>query len=103
MAKNQQLTVNLLVPGQQFGTDFYIRAVVEVESFGTPKTGRDPRWSVAEYPELFLDCGGNGESVVAGPEFADALAYFVTTNLEMIEQVESAIADIRKDDRKTRE
>ena len=111
MAKNQRITVNLLVPGQQFGADFYVRAVIEVESFGTPETGRGyladpegydagsgPEWFVAEDPELFLDCGGDGEQQGVRAEFSSALTDFITSDATMIEQVESAIADMREED-----
>jgi hypothetical protein len=115
MSKNLQFTVNLSVPGQQFGADFYIRAVIEVESFGTAETGSGyladpegydagsgPEWFVAEDPELFLDCGGDGEQQGVRAELASVLVDFITSDATMIEQVESAIADTRKDDRKTR-
>ena len=111
MAKNQRLTVNLLVPGQQFGADFYIRAVIEVESFGAPETGRGyladlegydagsgPEWFVAEDSELFLDCGGDGEQQGVRAELASVLVDFITSDATMIEQVESAIADMREED-----
>jgi hypothetical protein len=106
-----KITVNLLVPGQQFGADFYIRAVIEVESFGTAETGRGylaspegydagsgPGWLVAEDPELFLDCGGDGEQQGVRAELASALVDFITSDATMIEQVESAIADMREED-----
>ena len=88
------------LPGLHFGADWYIKATIEVESFGTPESGRQtwgdpenydpgsgPEWSIVGTPELFLDSGGYGEAVTIGPQTADAIREFIESDKAVIEQV----------------
>jgi hypothetical protein len=101
----------LFPSGNPFGTDFYIKATIEVEHSGWPETGRsymadpmnydpgsDPEWSVTGTPELFLDCGGDGEQVVIGEALADALVDLIQSDKSLIEQVVSKIDDFAHQD-----
>ena len=101
----EKLTLTIPLPGHHFGADFYVKAVIEVTDAGTPETGRGyladpwnydagsaPEWSVFGTPELFLDCGGDGETVTIGPEFANALRDLIEDDKAIKEQVEEKIA-----------
>ena len=92
MSKPELVTVTLPVPGNPFGTDFYILATLEIESWGTPETGRGymadpanydpgagPEWS-CKSAVLFHDCGGDGDPVLALDNLLSALAEFVESD-----------------------
>jgi hypothetical protein len=104
-------TATLFPPGNPFSADFYIKAEIEVAHFGSPETGRgymadpmnydpgsDPEWSVIGKPELFLDCGGDGEPVAIGEAFADALKDLIESDKDIAEQVVSKIDDFAGQD-----
>lgn len=98
-------------PGYPFGADFFIKATIEVEHFGSPEVGRGymadpdkydpgsaPEWSVFGTPELHLDLGGGKSEIqTIGPEFAARLADYITEDKQIIEQVESAISEAKED------
>lgn len=99
------------VPGLQFDTDFFLKAQIAVTSFGEPETGRGyladpfnydpgsaPEWSVIGNPELYHDCGGDGEALTVGGRLADALKEFIENDKAVIEQIESAIAKYAGDE-----
>ena len=101
----EKLILTIPLPGHHFGADFYVKTVIEVTDAGTPETGRGyladpwnydagsaPEWSVFGTPELFLDCGGDGEPVTIGPEFANALRELIEDDKAIKEQVEEKIA-----------
>ena len=96
----------ICLPGLHFGTDWFVKATVEVTDFGSPEVGRgymaDPRnydagsgpeWSIVGTPALFLDSGGDGEAVTIGPQTADAIREFIETDKAVIEQVERIITN----------
>ena len=93
------------LPGLHFGTDFYVKATIEVTHFGSPEVGRGymadpagydpgsgPEWSIVGTPALFLDSGGDGEAVTIGPQTADAIREFIESDAAVIERVEKIIA-----------
>lgn len=105
-----QITATIPLPGTQFSTNFYIRATIDVTSFGEPETGRgylaDPagydlgagaEWSITGTPELYLDSGGDGERVLIGPEFAEALKAFIERDSAASDAAEREIANHAKE------
>ena len=103
-----RIEIILPLPGLHFGSDWYVRATVEVENFGTPEVGRGyladpagydagrgPEWSITGTPELFLDSGGDGEAVTLGPQGSAAIREFIESDKAAIEQVERQIAKER--------
>ena len=97
--------MTLFVPSHPMGTDFYIKAVIEVESYGAKPDpwGDDPgagaEWSCTAI-ELWHDCGGEGERVWGmGCELFDHLRGLVEDDGSMREQVEENLSKIAKDAR----
>lgn len=109
MTKPDIITVDLSVPGTPFQTDFFIRATLEIESFGSDEfippynrpdlydPGAGPDWSCIKV-ELWHDCGGDGEPVEIRPTLADHIKEFVESK-EMRDAVEEEIAEAASDAR----
>jgi hypothetical protein len=105
-----KIDVTLFPSGYPFGADFFIKAVIEVEHFGSAEyippynkpedydPGSGPEWSVFGTPELHLDLGGGKSEIpTIGPEFAARLADFITEDKHIIEQVEASISEAKED------
>ena len=95
----------ICLPGLHFGTNWFVKATIEVTHFGSPEVGcgymadpagydagSGPEWSIIGTPTLFLDSGGEVEPVTIGPQTADAIREFIESNEAVIEQVERIIA-----------
>ena len=100
-----KIDATICLPGLHFGTDWFVKATIEVTHFGSPEVGRGymadpwnydagsgPEWSITGTPALFLDSGGDGEAVTIGPQVADALREFIESDKRAREQVERIIA-----------
>lgn len=109
MAK-EVFTTNLFPKGNPFNADFYIVADIQIDSYGSPETGRgyladpmnydpgsDPEWSLCKV-KLFLDCGGDGEPVQIGPKFAEAIMEYIEADKDLCEQVCEAIGKFARDE-----
>jgi hypothetical protein len=113
MSKPSTITKNLFPGTAFFGcwADFYIKAEIQIDSFGSPETGRGymadpakydpgsgPEWSIVGTPELFHDCGGDGEKVQIGPKLVEALKEFIESDKRIAEQIEESIAKEQRDE-----
>ena len=83
----------VVVPGLQFGTDFYIKARLVIHDFETPQSPLDYSCIQAF---LFHDCGGGGEKVSLPKSLKMKMNDFVES-VAMREAVAAAVRSARAD------